>query len=117
MRIVEPLDFIPQRFHLLQTVSADLFQGRQTVDQFTVFKYRHLQLPGREIVDHFGLPGGIGVKNLHILCIIHRLIVDTQVVGNGLAGVVADEAVQLLIMGIGDLGHVLGDLDLGCYAC
>ena len=38
---------------------------------------------------------------------------DGEVVGDGLAGVVAVEAVQLLEVGDGDLGHVLRDLDLG----
>ena len=38
---------------------------------------------------------------------------EAQVVGDGLAGVVAVEAVELFEVGVGDFPHVFGNLDFG----
>ena len=113
MGVVKTLDLIPEGIHLLQTVLADLRQGGEVVDQPAGLEDGDLQLLGGEVIDLLFLPGGVGVKDHQGAAVVHGLVVDGEVVGDGLAGVIAEEAVELLVVGGGDLGHVLADLDLG----
>ena len=113
MRIFKALDLIPQSVHLGKAVGSDFLKAWQLVNQLAVLKNGNLQFSGREIVDPLGLPGGVRVEDRHVFAVVHHLVVNRQIVGNGLAGVLGVETVQLLVVGIGDFLHVFGNFDLG----
>ena len=50
------------------------------------------------------------------LVLVHHLVIDGHVVGDGLAVVLVVQAVHLLEVGDGDLLHILAALDLGAVS-
>ena len=110
---VKALDLRPQGADLVGAEGADVFEAGQLIYQLPVFEYRHLQLHRPEVLHGLALPAVMGVADLQGLGIVHRLVPQTDVVGLGHAGVPVEEAVHLLEAGVGDLAHVLADLDLG----
>ena len=112
MRIVKPLHLVPQRVHLRGAIFLDLRERRHVVDQLAVLEDRHEQLLRREVVDVLPLPRGLRIKNFKIPAVVHDLIVQADIVRDGLSGVVAVEAVDLLKVRVRDLADVLADLDL-----
>ena len=113
VRIVKPLDLVPECIDLLGAVFLNFIQLRQLIDQFAVFENRHKQFLRREIIDLFALPCRLRIENLQITAVIDCLIIDTQIVGDGLAGIIAEEAIDLFKVRVCDLADVLADLDLG----
>ena len=103
MGVFKTLDFIPQRVHFFLAVILNFLQSGQLIDQLALFENGHQQFSCGVVVDLLPLPCGFGVEDHDILRIVHRFVMDTQVVGNGLAGVVAVEAVEFLEVGIGAL--------------
>ena len=65
-----------------------------------------------EVIDLLALPSRLRVENFQILAVVHDLVVQAEIVRNGLARVRAVEAVELLEMRIRDLADVLGNFDL-----
>ena len=113
MGIIKTLHFVPKLVYLFQAVSADFLQAGAFINQFAIFENGNLQFLSGKVVDGLGLPGCLGIEDLHVLTVVYIFVVDAQIVRNGLAGIVAEEAVQLLKVGIGDLTHIFRDLDLG----
>ena len=113
--VVEALDLVPERVDLRGAVGADLLERGLLVNQLAVFEDRHEQLARLEVIDLLALPGRLGVKDGHFVAVVHRFVVNAQVVRDGLARVAAIEAVELLEVRRGDLADVLADLDLGDY--
>ena len=115
MGVVEALDLVPERIDLRGAVGADLLERGLLVNQLAVFEDRHEQLACLEVIDLLALPGRLGVEDGHFVAVVHRFVVNAQVVRDGLARVAAVEAVELLEVRRGDLADVLADLDLGDY--
>ena len=113
MRVIEALDLVPEGIDLLGAVFFDLLDVGTLVDELAFLVDGHEQLARFEVIDLLTLPRGVGVEDLKILAVIHSLVVDRQIVGDGLAGVTAIEAVELLEVRCRDLADVLADLDLG----
>ena len=113
MRVVKTLDLVPECVDLLGAVFLNVVQLRQLVDQLAVFEDRHEQLLRRKVIDPLALPRRLRVENFQIAAVVDRLVVDAQIVRDGLAGVVAEETVDLFEVRVRDLAHVLADLDLG----
>ena len=113
VRIVKPFDLVPECIDLLGAVFLNFIQLRQLIDQFAVFENRHKQFLRREIIDLFALPCRLRIENLQITAVIDCLIIDTQIVGDGLAGIIDEEAIDLFKVRVCDLADVLADLDLG----
>ena len=113
--VVEALDLVPERIDLRGAVGADLLERGLLVNQLAVFEDRHKQLARLEVIDLLALPGRLGVEDGHFVAVVHRFVVNAQVVRDGLARVAAVEAVELLEVRRGDLADVLADLDLGDY--
>ena len=70
-------------------VGANLLQCGLPVYQLPLPEDGNLQLLSRKVIHRFSLPRGLRVKNLQILRVIYRLIMEAQIVGNGLAGVIS----------------------------
>ena len=113
MRVIEALDLVPEGIDLLGAVFFDLLDAGTLVDELAFLVDGHEQLARFEVIDFLALPRGVGVEDLKILAVIHSLVVDRQIVGDGLAGVAAVEAVKLLEVRCRDLADILADLDLG----
>lgn len=65
-----------------------------------------------EVIDLLALPSRLRVENFQILAVVHGLVVQAEIVRNGLARVRAVEAVELFEMRIRDLADVLRNFDL-----
>ena len=111
--VLEALDLVPEGIDLLGAVFFDLLDAGTLVDELAFLVDGHEQLARFEVIDFLTLPRGVGVEDLKIPAVVHGLVVDRQIVGNGLAGVTAIEAVELLEVRCRDLADVLADLDLG----
>ena len=95
MRIFKTLDLVPECVDLLSAVFLNVVQLRQLVDQLAVFEDRHEQLLRRKVIDPLALPRRLRVENFQITAVIDCLIIDTQIVGDGLAGIIAEEANEI----------------------
>ena len=110
---VKALHLRPEGADLVGAEGADIFEAGQLVYQLSVLEHRHLQFHRPEVLHGFPLPAVMGVADLQGLGVVHRLVAEADVVGLSHAGVPVEEAVHLLEAGVGDLAHVLADLDLG----
>ena len=112
MRVIKALDLVPEGVDLLAAIGAYLFERGKPIDQLAAAEDGHLKLAGGKIIDRFLLPCSLGVKNRQVLAVIDGLVIDAHIVGNGLAGVVAVEAVELFKVGVRDLTDIFGNFDL-----
>ena len=112
VRVVKPLDLVPECVDLRLAVGLDLVQLRQLVDQLAVFEDRLQQLPNGVVLQGLDLPGGIGIKDIVRLGEIDLLVPQAQLIRQRLSAVLIIVAVDALEAGVGNLLGVLGELNL-----
>ena len=74
VRVVKPLDLVPECVDLRLAVGLDLVQLRQLVDQLAAFEDRYEQLLLREVIDFLALPRRLRVEDFQILRVVDRLV-------------------------------------------
>ena len=113
MRVFKALYLVPEQVELLAAIRGNLFDVRTIIDALAVFKHLNKQFPCRKIGEGFCFPCGVGVKDRMRLCVVNKLVINAELVGERLAALAVVVAVELLEVGVGDLRGVLADLDLG----
>ena len=113
MGVFKAFDLVPQKVDLSGTPGPHLSDGRRVVHPLSSLEDGYQQLLGGEVGKDAALPGGVRVKELQGLALVHHLVPQGNKVGKGLAGLVVKETVHLLEARIGNFIWVGADLDLG----
>ena len=103
MGILKALNLVPQQVDPSGAVGPHLGDGGGVVYPPAPQEDGSEQLLGGEVGDTAALPGGVGVKELQGLALVHRLVVEGDEVGESLAALLVEQAVHLLEVGVGDL--------------
>lgn len=112
--VYKTLRLIPEGILLLQAGLADLHNAGRGVDTFTALEDRDKKLPKgvAACFDLCLLPGGVRIKNHHILRFIKGLISETDQVGADFSVCFVINTVDRFVAGVCNLADVLGKLDL-----
>ena len=113
MGVFKALDLVPQKVDLRRAVGAHFQDGGRAVHAPAALEDRYQKFLGGKVGKGLSLPGGVRIEELQGLAFLHDLVVQRDQIREGLAGIVFKQTVNLFEMGIGDLGRILADLDLG----
>ena len=113
VRVLKPLNLIPERIDFLHTVFPYLLHVGKIIHQFSVLEHLHHQFSCGEILHCFLLPWIVLIKDRKRLILIYSLIIHTDLICDRFSRLLVIQTVDLLEVRGRYLDDILAYLDPG----